>query len=118
MIALDEDALICDFAETYHIYDIYSLPAYYVATLAKGLRIDSRSMMAVNGLKVDVKTLLLARIADSCAINVYFKSKDAENGQNRPKSIVSLLTGTSQQEANRDFDTGEDFIKEWRRLNE
>ena len=32
MIKTDEDALICDLAETYQIYDYKSLPAYMVAT--------------------------------------------------------------------------------------
>lgn len=118
MIALDEDALICDFAETYHVYDFYALPVNYAAVLACGLKADSRIMMAINGLKVDIKTLLLAHIADNCAINVYFKTKDAENGENRPKSMVAVLTGTVPEDVNRNFETGEDFIKEWRRLNE
>ena len=43
MIATDEDALICDFAETYHIYDYRSLDVEYAATLAYGLRDDSGS---------------------------------------------------------------------------
>ena len=30
MIKTDEDALICDLAETYQIYDYKSLPAYMV----------------------------------------------------------------------------------------
>lgn len=34
MLNLSEDALICDFAETYHIYDYRSLPLRLVATLA------------------------------------------------------------------------------------
>jgi hypothetical protein len=29
MIALDEDALICDMAETYHIYNMEQLPVEY-----------------------------------------------------------------------------------------
>ena len=117
MIATDEDALICDFAETYHIYNMYELPVLYVATLAAGLRQDSRIMMSVSGLKVDVKTLLLAHIADNTAINVYFKTKDAEKGRNRPKSFVRLLT-MDKSEIARGFDSGDDFIKEWNRLNE
>lgn len=117
MIALDEDALLCDLAETYHIHDMRSMPAAYIATLACGLREGSRIMMAINGLKVDFKTLLLAHIADSTAINVYFKTKDAEHGQNRPKSIVKYLTQKDSEIA-KGFDDGDDFIEEWRRLNE
>ena len=58
MVALDEDALICDFAETYHIYDYRRLPVEYAATLAYGLRENSRIRMVQSGLKVELNTLL------------------------------------------------------------
>jgi len=45
MIKLDENALICDFAETYHIYDYRQLPPTRVAVFACGLRDDSRIKM-------------------------------------------------------------------------
>ena len=37
MIALDQNALICDFAETYGIYNYRALPVSLLATLAVGL---------------------------------------------------------------------------------
>ena len=116
MIALDEDALICDFAETYGIYSIESLDAYYVAILANGLRDDSRIMLKINGLRVDTKTLLLAHIADNTAINVYAKTKDATTGKNKPKSLLQALT-KNEEKTTREFETGDDFIEEWRKLN-
>lgn len=117
MIALDEDALICDFAETYGIYSIYELPVLYVATLARGLRLDSRIMMKISGLKVDLKTLLLAHIVDNSAINAYLKTKDAEKGKNRPRSFVQLLC-QNDNEKPYGFDSGNDFIKAWEKINE
>lgn len=117
MIALDEDALICDFAETYGIYSIYDLPVLYVATLAKGLRFNSRIMMAISGLKVDINTLLLAHIADNSAKNVYFKTRDAEKGKNPPRSFVQLLIPPKDEEKVKGFDCGDDFNKEWERIN-
>ena len=48
MIKTDEDALICDLAETYQIYDYKSLPAYMVATFSVGLRENSRIKMKLN----------------------------------------------------------------------
>ena len=117
MIATDEDALICDMAETYHIYNMREMPVAYIATLAKGLRHDSRIMLAISGLKVDINTLLLAHIADKTAINVYFKTEDAQKHRNYPKSFVRLLT-TDKSEIARGFDSGDDFLKEWNRLNE
>lgn len=116
MIALDEDDLICDFAETYHIFDIYSLDVNLAATLAVGLRDCSRIKMKAAGLKVETNTLLLARIADAAALNVYAKTKDAQHNRNRPKSILEALIKEEKNEL-RKFASGEDFEKEWRRLN-
>lgn len=118
MIALNEDFLICDLAETYHIYNMESFPPEYIATLANGLRLDSRIKLAANGLKVDFKTLLLAHVADNTAINVYAKTKNAKTGKNKPKSMVQALTSDLQEKNHaRKFETGENFLEEWRRLN-
>lgn len=116
MIALDEDALVCDLAETYHIYNMRDFPCAYVATLANGLRENSRIKLKAGGLRVDVNTLLLAHIADNTAINVYAKTKDAKTGRNMPKSFVTALTKDPNKEL-RKFATGDDFMKEWRRIN-
>ena len=88
----------------------------YIATLAMGLRLrhDSRIMMSVNGLKVDLKTLLLAHIADNTAINVWFQTEDGQKGNNRPPSMLRLLSDIKVEKPG--FDSGEDFEKEWRRL--
>lgn len=64
MIKCDEDALICDFAETYHIYNYKSLPVTLVATLASGLRDDSRIKLKLNKQRVSNTDLLLSVIAD------------------------------------------------------
>lgn len=116
MIALDEDALICDFAETYHIFDLYALDVNLAAILAVGLRDNSRIKMKATGLKVETNTLLLARIADAAAMNVYAKTKDAQHNKNRPKSILESLLKDEKDEL-RKFSTGAEFEKEWRRLN-
>lgn len=116
MIALDEDALICDFAETYNIYDYKSLSVDYASILAYGLKDDSRIKLKAMGLEVDSKTLLLAHICDNTAYNLYAKTKDAKRGTNKPKSFVALLTQKKEQEY-KQFENGSEFMKEWRRLN-
>ena len=116
MIALDEEALICDFAETYHIYEMETLSVEYAAILAAGLRDDSRIKLKASGLKVDTQTLLLARIADSTTLNVYAKTKDAQHGRNYPKSLVEVLTRDENKDL-RAFASGAAFEDEWRRLN-
>lgn len=117
MIALDEDALICDFAEFYHIYNIYEYPPIYIATLAIGLRDNSRIKLKLLGLRVDLEMLLLAHIVDNTALNLWAKTKDAKNNINRPQSFVELLSKKKEsKEKAREFNSGEDFEKERRRL--
>ena len=114
MIALDEDALLCDFAETYHIYNIYQLPVDYVATLAIGLRENSRIKTKLSGLKVDLNFLLLAHIADNTAITAWLNSENAAKGKDRPPSFVgALLNRVDESKQVKQFKSGADFDKEW-----
>lgn len=118
MIALDEDALICDFAETYRIYDMYLLTVSYAATLAVGLRTNSRIKMKACGLEVDINCLLLAHIADNTAINFWAKTEDGRKGINQPKSYVKILTEKIDHSKDvKAFASGDDFDSEWRKLN-
>lgn len=64
MIHTDEEALMCDLAETYGIFNYRSLPARLVATFSVGLRDDSRIKMKMNGVKASNDTLLLAHMLD------------------------------------------------------
>lgn len=64
MIGFDENALICDFAEVYNIYDYRSLPVRLAATLAAGLREDSRIRMKLRGEKINYRESLLAMTYD------------------------------------------------------
>lgn len=117
-MALDEDALICDLAETYHIFDMYQLPCEFIAKLACGLRDNSRIKMKAAGLEVDINRLLLAHIADNTAINTWFKTEDGQKGQNRPKSYVRILTEKiDESKTARGFESSADFDAEWRRIN-
>lgn len=115
LVALNEDALICDFAETYHIYDWRSLPATYAATLAAGLRPNSRCMMLLSDLDISMEQLLLASIADHCRLLVWQNTKDGHEGRYQPESI--LLQLMTQKEKVSSLDTGfssvEDF-NAWR----
>lgn len=47
MLALDEEALICDLAQCYGILDHEALPPWKLAVLAKGLGPESRIKQAV-----------------------------------------------------------------------
>ena len=111
MVSLDEEALICDFAETYHVFDWRSLPVRTAATLAIGLGEDSRIMRKLSGVPVTVETLLLATIADALHILVWQNTKDGTKGRNRPALIAEKLIQTPKEETG--FNTVDDFRK-WR----
>lgn len=118
MIATDRDALICDLAETYHIYDMTAFKPDYIAILAVGLRNDSRIKKRLSGVDVDLNTLLLAHIVDNTAINAWFKTEDARKGKNRPRSMVKNLTKSDNNaDEVQKYNTGDDFMKEWERIN-
>lgn len=87
----DEDALVCDFVETYHILDWRSLPVHLASTLAAGLRDDSRSKLALAGQKVSFDTQLAAGIYDKLAFLAWTKTKDAQSGRNCPEPITAML---------------------------
>ena len=91
MIARDENALICDFAETYHIYDYKSMPPKQAAILAAGLSIDSRIKRVLSGAKYPIETLLMAHMVDALNILIWFQTKDGQKGTNRPESILEIL---------------------------
>ena len=91
MIARNENALECDFAETYRIYDYRELPIKRAALFAAGLPIDSRIKREISGQKHTTETLLLSHIADSLQTLVWFKTKDGQRGTNRPKSILQTI---------------------------
>ncbi|HFH1593277.1 DUF5361 domain-containing protein [Streptococcus pneumoniae] len=113
MIALDEDALICDLAETYQIYDYKQLPLNQVAVLAYGLRDDSRIKQMMSDQIVPLETTLLASIVDRLSISLWLQTKDGQKGVNRPMSIAEMLTKNNKEESDeRDylvFESGEDF---------
>lgn len=115
MIACDENALICDFAETYHIYQWRALPARLAATLGMGLKDSSRIMMRLSGISAPMDTMLIALIADAARILVWQKTKDAEKGKNRPQSIYERLfcKEKTNENSTESFETKEGFLN-WR----
>lgn len=109
MIKTDEDALVCDLAETYHIYNYRQLPANQVAVFCVGLRENSRIKMTMSGQKVPMETLLLASIADKLSILTWQNTADGHKGRNVPKSFVNALTEEPKAREEASFKTSEDF---------
>ena len=71
----DEDLLICDMAETYHIYDYKALPATLLVTLFCGLGPNSRLGRKADGVKVPLDLMLHAAIFDKLALLVHVHEK-------------------------------------------
>ena len=110
MIKLDEDALICDLAETYQIYDYKQLPLSTVAVFSCGLGEDSRIKMRMNNQTIPMETLLLAGLSDKISVLLWTKTKDGQKGRNRPPMILDAFNQTkTKQRETVVFNSGEDF---------
>lgn len=117
MIAADEDALVCDFAETYGIFDYRALPVNLLATLAVGLRDDSRIKMRISGIRVPQNTLLLAAAVDRLAFLAWAKTEDAQKGSNCPGSILAAILGETEGKSTvLTYEAAEDFEIAWQEI--
>lgn len=118
MICADREALTCDLAETYGIFDLRALPVSTLATLAVGLREDSRIKRKLLGNQLTMTEMLLAAVFDKLSILAWLWSKDGQTGDNRPESLLSALLGEKNESsgAAQVFETGEEFESEWRSI--
>ncbi|MGI6204228.1 MAG: hypothetical protein ACOYJH_02995 [Anaerovoracaceae bacterium] len=112
MIGLDENALICDLAETYGIFDYRALPPALVATLASGLGMNSRIVKAMMGVTdIAPDSLLLAAILDT--VRAFF---DVGN----VKTFVERMLAEDKEEARpvQVYDSVEDFRQAYDRIHQ
>lgn len=100
--------MICDLAETYHIYTYKEMDPLLIGTLCAGLRDDSRVKMKVSNSKITLEQALLGRIVDELAFLSWTKTKDAQKGRGRPASILKMLTEEKEVEAFKDADSFND----------
>ena len=119
MISVSEDDLICDFAETYHIYDYKSLPVPYSAILAVGLRDDSRIKMRITESKGTFEQHILSMIYDNVNIIKYYHTQDAVDGVNQPELLTPKLFDKDYKPEKADdseymhFSSPEEFKRAW-----
>ena len=118
-MAKDPDALVCDMAETYRVYDFRSVPLRTLATLAAGLGPESRVMRRVSGMQATRAEVILATIADGINTLVWMKTKDGRKGRNRPKRIIDAILGkVREQDAPVGFATADEFEEARRKIME
>ena len=116
MLKTDQDALVCDLAETYHIYDYRSLPCKTVATFSCGLRNDSRIKMLVSGTEITTEEMLLSALVDNTKLLAWLQSTDGVKGINRPNSLLEQLMRKENEKDIVTFSSGKEFNEEWKRL--
>ena len=116
MLATDEDALICDFAETYHVLNWRGLPLHLAATLAVGLRPNSRIKSAMVGYKAPFDTVLLAAAVDRLGGIAWMMSEDGRRGVNRPEALVPAMTGQKKESEVISFASSDAFEAARKRL--
>ena len=114
MLETDENALICDLAETYHLLDYRALPVDLLATLCCGLRDNSRIKMKMAGLNMIAPEFLLIHAADSLSVirHGLLSKKNAK----MPSFWSDILTGAAQSHKVDGFDSGEDFEKKKKKI--
>ena len=110
---LDEAALICDLAETYHILDYRSLPVQLVATLSAGLRDDSRIKLKATGTPARLETIISAVIADN--LTLLRAGMDSKN-KSKPFLFTEALYGENKKQKVRGFKTVDEFEAALKRI--
>lgn len=119
-VSLDEDSLTCDFAETYHIYNWRSFPGRYIATLAVGLRQNSRIRMKASGVMADLDSSMLAMIRDDLETILYtlVKSRTRKHIAKPEYIAEKVIRGdTKQVQEYQGYDDSLDYEKAWERLS-
>ncbi len=125
MISVDEDALVCDLAETYGIFEMREVPVHTLAVLADGLKPESRIKneitgreMGIDDLDVNVDTILLANLCDLLSLLIWGFSTDAQEGKNMPVSMVDVLLHRETHATNNNdletYETPDDFMTAWK----
>lgn len=89
MLSLDKNAVICDLAETYNIYDYKRVPGRLLGTLVAGLGDNSRIGKKVNGVRGTVTEVLLAQILDGVRFLCWAQTEDGRKGRHQPQSVAS-----------------------------
>lgn len=120
MLAISEDAIICDLAETYHIYNYKELLPSMVATLCCGLGENSRIMRKLSKSKLTLTNSLLALLVDGVNILIWQNTKDGTKGRNKPESIYKRLTDAEEKnkEELMSFKSAESFERWYRSKRE
>ena len=115
MLRLDRRALLCDLAETYHIYSFYSVPPVTLATLCEGLKPDARIRKKMGGIQPVSEDYLMALGVDLLALIRH--GLFAEKSTPAPALFTERFFGANEKQSDSVlFDSGERFAIQWDKL--
>lgn len=116
MRVICKDALICDFAQYYHIYDIFALDLKTAATLACGLPAESRTVMQITGQKFSMAdTLMIAMLDTLRSIEYSYVSVHSKRKVQKPQPLSQMLNQKDDNDI-AIFNSAEEFEAERNRL--
>ena len=109
MRAVDEAALICDFAQFYNIYDFDQVPLRKQAILACGLPEDARMIRKMTNQKISTDKLLMMACIDAVRDfhYQYVVAHSKKKKPQRPKSLLSVLQEKKKEVVG--YDSEEEF---------
>lgn len=113
MIEHDEESLICDFAEYYHVLDYRELSPILAATLCFGLRDDSRVKLNISEQTVSLERMLLALITDRLGAIIW---QNSGGEMDKPEPIFPKLLSRESQKQFKSFESPEDFKNQWNKI--
>lgn len=88
-----------------------------LAAFVTGLRQDSRTKMAINGMKVPTNTLIMAMVYDKLNQWIWLNSKQGRKGHNPPPSLVEKLTKPVEKASKvQAYDSGDEFDLAFKRI--
>ena len=116
MLKVDRTAVICDLAETYHIFNYRQLPATTVATLACGLKADSRIKTTMAGVKMlPPNSLLYALVVDELRALRWGLMGDKKH---KPVFVSDLIANGLPEKETVGFSTADEFEAKRREILE
>lgn len=114
MLQVDEDALICDLAETYHIFEYKKMKPSLIAIFACGLRENSRIFKKIGKYEYDPQVILLSSAVDCLRLLLWQNSKDGQKNRNKPKPLLQPIRQRTEEIAT--FASCSDFERTRERL--
>lgn len=117
-MGVDKTALMCDMAETYHIYEMERLPVDMAAAFVSGLHDDSRIKKKISGVQIGLTDQILLHILDSVRYFKWSFTEDAHNGGTPPESIYDRMMKPKEIAENKwSFETDDEFREKWNEIN-